>query len=731
MAKRRSSSGKKPPPGGLPPAPLASAKPTHGSPWAWVWLAALLVYLGICYLLLPDELAGWLQKLIGLGAAGLALAVLLAATALREPADEMLMRLQRGQHLDFGKQLRMERRKRKTVQLPVVGQVSARALAGTGLFVVVFAWWFTPLAPIRVKERAVLDLSEPLSAHILALAFTMPDAQLTVPQVPSMPSSAVQLSAYIREESGVYPQAWKALAERRFDDADRLFQQAEKAEGVEPVKARVGRGLNGLYARRFSEAVEAYRAALELKPDDPLLLLQAAVASIHAGSFAEAEPLTQKAWQVCQADPDTEATVLASAAHIRSAVYTGLGRDYDLAEQLNKQAQNTWTEELDAEHPLVAASLNNQAAMFQLLAKYPGSLELNNWAREIWSLEEEGSRPAVAVSLGNTATLQSVLGNYAEAEALHRQSMAIDREVLPAGHPTLLLAQCAEAIATLARGQYEEARALTRGLVVQVEEELGPNHAGVAAALNASAEALTAAAQYAQAEPYYLRAVSVSKRSLGAAHPYVAHSLNNLAALYLVQQRYDEASKTAETAAKVIADTLGDQHPITARSLQIRANVLAAKDRAHEARPLLEKALKIWKDTVGDEHPQVAQTLADLAALDDSPSTYERGIAQFEKALEMGRKLLGPEHPSVAEIEFRLARLHMKRGMFEEADPLLKQVMTVRKKTLVDYHPDIAQTMEAYAQLLQEKTPADPERAKSLLARAQAMREEHAAHDRP
>ncbi len=152
--------------------------------------------------------------------------------------------------------------------------------------------------------------------------------------------------------------------------------------------------------------------------------------------------------------------------------------------------------------------------------------------------------PDVATSLNNVAALYRAQGQYAKAEPLYERSLAILEKALGPEHPDVAtsLNNLAELYHT--QGQYAKAEPLYQRALAIAEKALGPEHPDVATSLNNLAELYRAQGQYAKAEPLYQRALALQEKALGPEHPDVAMSLNNLAELYRAQGRYPRPSRS-------------------------------------------------------------------------------------------------------------------------------------------------------------------------------------------
>lgn len=724
--------------------PLRPTPPRTARKWSLAILGTAVVVaisMSVAYLALPDELPLIWQRLVGLGCAVLAVAALAVTTRETEsPEEEMLDRIRRGQHADFGKRLREAQQVRTTIRLPVVGKTSIRRLVGLGVFGAVGGWWLSPWAPVGIRKRAIEDMARPLAEEIAAVVLVMCEEQVAILQPPIPPQCARQTAMSIDDDqANSYQLGLKAIALGRFDEARHLLAQAMRNDDARPEEIRLARAYNEMYAGRFEDATDRYNDALQKGHEDPLLLCQMAVARMHDGKFDQAEPLVFRALEVCRKSPTEEDPALAVCLHVQAALHVGLGKDYDQAVLMCLQTRKILEETLDREHPFEAASLNNQATLYLLQAKYEGGHELYRRAGDLWARTVGRHHPYVAASLGNLAVLHYKLGQYAkvddqakdQAKELVERAFAIRSRSLPDDHPILGIGGDTSALVYQGLAQYETAQPLAEKSLAISENALGPGHASVAAGFHTLARVYTGQAQHTQAELFYLRAETVAGEVWGPDHPYPAAILNDLAGLYIVRGRFEEAEKLSAHALDILQGALGEKHPAVANVLNTRGELEIARGEPRNARPPLNQALKIRRKAFGNDHPDIARTLTNLAALDAlSPLNYSRGVTRYQRAIEMLDGLLGLEHPSVARPLCGLAELWVRQEKYSEAEACLKRALAVQEQSLVPFHPDLAATLEAYASLLRKANPPDPETADEMEARAKSIRAAHAEEDR-
>ena len=628
MAKRSSKGSKK---AAEQPAAWAMSKgPARSRIWTiatWITAVLLALLVAAAYLLLPDELPALLQRLLGLAVATLAVLVFVLATHQPEQ-DELMQRLQRGQPLDFGKQLRMGRKKYRTVKLPILGDTSLRSLGGTALFVAVAAWWFTPWAPVGVKGYRIKDLAIPLGEEVEAVILVLADGDLATPLPPVPPTRALKTAARIADDAPPYQRAMKAIVESRFDDARKLLTAALKTGQGDAAKIHVAQGQTELYACRFSEAVKWYENALELKPDDPAILCQAAVARMQAGDYQGAGPLAARAVEICRQPPAKRDARLGASLHVRAAFYAVCSQQLEEAEKLSNEVQEVWGKTLGNEHPAVAASLNNLAVLRQLRANYHGARNVNTLAYNAWAESLPAEHPYLAASRANLALLAYVEGRYADARKILDEVGQTLPNSVPSYHPAIALAQSQRALVELAQARSKEGLPRAEKALAALASRLGPEHPSVLPTLNTVAGFHAATAHYRKADHFHLRAVDSSQKVLGPEHPYLATSLNHLATVYLILRPLAQAEERGKQALAISQKAFGDKHPAVARDLRLLGTVESRKnDPDSNPRTLLSDALKIQQKMLDKKHPEIALTLGALAALDTSPRAYQYNAA--------------------------------------------------------------------------------------------------------
>ncbi len=701
-------------------------RPRRWSPVVIGLAVALVAYLLVCLLVLGPERPAFVQRLLALVFVGLSVTLYVMATSPPESPDDALLRLRRGRHADFGKQLRAKQQRRRNVNLPGIGETTYRLWGGVAVFLLTAAWWFTPWAPVRVKEREVQDVTVPLGQTIAVAELVMVDGHTAVCLPPVVPERAKELARLIPEKAGSFHRALRAIAEGRFGDADHLLTEAERDGDSKPEQVALARAQNHMYAGRFLDAVTEYQRALAVKSDAAFILCQAAAACIQAGNFAQAEPFVARAAELTGSDSPAEDGARGFYLHVRALLTLGQGRRYDEAEKHFKQSRDAWETALPDGDRLTAVSRNNQAIVNLLRARYSAARELIDWSRE-----GRQTPLSSAMALGNLGVLRYIQGDFNGAEAQFESARTVLSDgSLAVPPPIAAINQSQLALLDWARWNYDSGKKHGEAALIHCSESLGPEHPLAAPILVTLATLYRDQSLYAKAEPYYFRALSITRKTYGEQHPYVAAILARVAGLHLARKNHRETELAINQAIELVEKAFGSEHPALADMLNIQGKLELDMGRARDARRPLEKALKIVESTYGRSHPSAARILGNLAAIETSPRTYKRGIVLCDEALAALEAALGPEHPELAHIHFTAATLYMSQGEFALARPAAEKCLAIREKALAPFHPDLAAACELCATVLEKLPKPETQSAAELRARADAIRQRHAREDR-
>jgi tetratricopeptide (TPR) repeat protein len=702
----------------------------------------VIAYLiAVCALFRPS--LPWIgQRMLGLSVALAVLAPYLVFTRHKGATKLDLFRARLAQRSDFGKQLyTTQHTHRRTVNLPVLGKTSVRALGGTMLFVVTFLWWWTPLAPVRVRERVIDDLTVPFGEEILAAVMVVPDGRIAVLAPPVVPPRALKSAGDIKVNADAYQRGLKAIAEGRNDNAGDLLTTAAEEGKADPLLVQLAQAQNDMYAYRFVAAARRFERLARQKPEIATYQLQAAVAWLHAGMTENAELALARAMKGRTAtlgEKDREKNSerdrdLARCYHVQAVLRIAQGKQFADAEGSCARTRELMEKStpLEEDYGFQAASLNNQAVLLLLEGKYPAAINYFEEARYAWTRAYGARHPLMAATSASQAALYVFVDKYREAEEALSRAEGIVRGLLPREQPLVAHTLLARSLLREALGDYDNALTLARDALAIVEKTLEPQHPANVPVLDVLTLIHTDRARYAKAEARCGEGLEWSRQIWGRQHPFYAQMLCRSAELDMAVHRYAEAATAGRQALDIFEQSLGKDHPEAAVALEILGRLEIEQNKPSEARPHLEKALTILGDTLGKEHVSYACALANLGALEKATRYFLKGDDDYKRAIAIGETLLGRDHPSLVPLLRGQAMLFLEERRFNEATTCLDRALAIQEKSTRMSHPDLAVTLESYVTLLRATSSPDLHRIEEMESRAKTVREKHAEKDRP
>jgi CHAT domain-containing protein/lipopolysaccharide biosynthesis regulator YciM len=474
-----------------------------------------------------------------------------------------------------------------------------------------------------------------------------------------------------------------------FDSESRLLGREEVslvAEEAGSFLLTVRPKLNGSSAGSYEIRIEELRAATEADRalQDARMQFKESLKMQSAGKYDEALPLAQRALEIRE---------------------KFLGKD----------------------HPEIATSLDNLAAINVLQAKYGVAEPLYKRALDIHERVQGKDHPDTSASLYGLGCLYNLQGKYAEAEPLCKRALDIIEKALGKDHPDTGAVIDSVAKIYYSQGKYEEAEPLfTRALDIR-ERVLGKDHLETGASLTNLVNLYYMQGKYEEAEPLCKRALDINEKALGKDHPDTGSSLNDLAAIYYCLEKYAESESLYKRALDITEKALGKDHPATGARLNNLSSVYYLQGRYEEAEPLNKRAVDIYEKALGKDHPDTATTIDNLARIYYSQGKYEEAELLFTRAVDIYEKALGRDHPDTVASLYNLSALHTAKADLVQAvkfqslanaaaeDSIAYKLLIGSERDKVAYLKTLSKRTDSTISLHIDSAPNDPT-ARSLAA---------------
>jgi len=306
---------------------------------------------------------------------------------------------------------------------------------------------------------------------------------------------------------------------------------------------------------------------------------------IAQGKFAEAEPLVRDALALRRRQlPPVHKDIASILVHGEGRLLSEQGKFAEAAD-VYREALAIHRKLYGAEHPWVAASMNNLAVTLHELGDYQGAEALSREALALRRRLLGAEHPEVTGNMINLASVLRDKGEYEEAEQLYRQALESRRKLFGENNVRLVSTMSNLAILLDAKGDYEAGEALQRQALGIQRKALGEDHRYVGTSLNNLAGLLYHQGQYAEAEKLQREAIAIYQKSLGAEHWMIQRSRSHLGACLTKLGRYPEAEEQLLAAYPGLKTTRGEQHALTRTAVSRLLELYEAWGKPDRAAP--------------------------------------------------------------------------------------------------------------------------------------------------
>ncbi len=206
----------------------------------------------------------------------------------------------------------------------------------------------------------------------------------------------------------------------------------------------------------------------------------------------------------------------------------------------------TWIEQGPISSSEAALLLNEAGYYLKARGRYREAEPLYQRALAIYEQQLGAEHPDTATSMNNLASLYQDQGKYSEAEPLYQRALAIREQQLGTQHPDTATSLNNLAGLYSAQGRNEEAVPLFQQALDIRERTLGATHPDTAQSVYWLAFIAHQQQHYEQARPLYERALAIRERVLGLHHPDTNALRTNYVALLRAMGRQEEARKVEE-----------------------------------------------------------------------------------------------------------------------------------------------------------------------------------------
>jgi tetratricopeptide (TPR) repeat protein len=470
----------------------------------------------------------------------------------------------------------------------------------------------------------------------------------------------------------------------------------------------------------YTEAAEAYRKAMAIRPNDSEILNSLGLALYRAGDYSACGEVFKRSLDIREIDLGPNHPDVALSLNNLAEVYRKQAK-YGESERLNQRALEIRRNSQEADPLAVSESLNNLGVLYSEQGKYKEAAPLYEESLKIFEARLKSNDPDLAKSLSNLAALYRILGKYAEAEALLERSLGIIDQFSEAE------ASDSDIWLNLGRlysdeAKYDKAEALYKRAEKLLNEYSQPDQDKLATTLAYLGGLYLRLGRYAEARQGLNEAFAIRNERLSPDHPIIADSLLSLGMLDRIEGRYSDAEPRLNQAREIWLEKFGPEDSRVASGLNELGKLYFRQGRYSEAEPLYERARHIWETSRGSEHPYLAGIINNLAELCREQGRYSEAEQLCAQSLALSEKAFGPDHPDVAESLRGLAEAYCAQGKYLEAEQLFKRALRIAEKKLGPKHRAAAFTLNGLGLLYLRQ--GEYQKAEGMYRRAETIFEE-------
>lgn len=294
---------------------------------------------------------------------------------------------------------------------------------------------------------------------------------------------------------------------------------------------------------------------------------------------------------------------------------------YEDAEQFLRRASNLYETIYGPEHPELALSLNNLAALYDTQGKYEKAESLYRRAIDIIDRGSVKNNELLASSFSNIGLLMHKRGKYEEAESYYQRAINIFENIHGPDH--ISIANLLDLIASLY---------VSQEIISYFAENTIVGYFDGIEQIN-----VYSPDKYSKAESLFRKSIIIKEKMFGLYHPDLASTLNNLGEVLIFQNKFEEAELLLKKALVILINTFGKHHPYVASSLSLLGKVYLGEKDFAKAISLFEQSIHLSENSIGFMHRRVVSMRNDLLKAQNLSQQYKAGVVVAKLATIVGK----------------------------------------------------------------------------------------------
>jgi CHAT domain-containing protein len=424
------------------------------------------------------------------------------------------------------------------------------------------------------------------------------------------------------------------------DSSERIYTNIYKKECKQVANAIHVKGASKFHLNLFDEAIDLYKASLEirLKISGPLhektgaLYYDIANAYKYKGEYKTSIEMFENSLQIYIKNSGYENISVAEIYIHLSNINQDLGK-YGLSIGYTKKAMEIASKIFDPESELVATCLNDLGVICSNLGEYHEALEYYEKSLDIRKKILEETNTDIAASYINMGSVHEKMGDHDKAIYYAKVALKIFQKSATPQPKYIAYSYNNIGNAFSSKGDFEKATIYYEKAIQITISEFNDSHPDLASYYMDLGIVFFSKGEYNKCQFYFQKALDIRLKALGVDNDLVAHCYGAIGVALNSEKKYDRSIEFEKKSIEILERNYEETHPELANAYLNIGTSFEAKGEHENALEYYIKSLHIFSKIYGTKHPYVAGNFYNLGELYANKNNFEKAIELFEKAL--------------------------------------------------------------------------------------------------
>jgi tetratricopeptide (TPR) repeat protein len=306
------------------------------------------------------------------------------------------------------------------------------------------------------------------------------------------------------------------------------------------------------------------------------------------------------------------------------------------------------------------------------------------------------NHPLIARSLSNLAAIFFLTSNIKEAIEYNEKALSIDRESFNGDHILIsedlgYLGKNYEAIGELdnALKHFNQALKMQERLFFPVVK-----HPKIADTWWSIGSVYDKKHHYERALDYFIKALQISEETLPCGHQQIIKLFSSIVNTHIGKEKFDDAFKFCKTKLDKYQQHLEPEHSGIGKIWKLMGDIAFKCNDYEDAFKYFQQALKLFRRHKQPEYEPILECLNCLAETEKHRGNYSEALAYLHSSRKIQQKIYLPDQPQIAQTLRQIGLVHMHFQIYYEAKKYLADALQIFGSKFKNDHDDVKITLE-------------------------------------